>query len=188
MKNESRYFNNSNLSLVDISRDSNGNKVVKVQFGDERAFSIQTLNNLRKTHAMLAVKQDIHELSDAQLNTIEKECVKFIQEHGSQKQKERLRVYSEGGLSGTPKNKPKEQKEAKLTKELADKIHAKILKVEPSSLSKLRELVDKYNVFYQIELVRRWGIKQGVKVVFTQNSKKFTRPLKDYTYGVTDWD
>ena len=299
MKNKSRYFDNSNLSLVGVSRDSNGNKVIKVQFGDERAFSIQTLNNLRKTHGMVVVNKSIHDLSDSQLNTIEKECVNYIQIYGSKNQQESLVVYSEDGLSGTPKNnvlhtadfknnsdfvyringysiywkhkdaqrddyrfvlvvggsqygtpsqdllgavseaislpnpisgkygnseltkdqkqrlrvalkewdsqssikdldsyglsgtpknKPKEQKEAKLTKELADKIHAKILKVEPSSLSKLRDLVDKYNVFYQVEQVQRLGFKKGVRVCFTQNSKTLTRPLKDKVYDITDWD
>ena len=52
-KDISRSLPTSNLYLVASGLDVNGNKVVKLRFPNERAFSIQTNSNLPQTHSIL---------------------------------------------------------------------------------------------------------------------------------------
>ncbi len=47
-----------------LSRDTNGNKVVKVTSKGQRGFSIQTLGNLPQTHAMRKDNQNSHIIHD----------------------------------------------------------------------------------------------------------------------------
>lgn len=86
----------SNLYLVASGLDVNGNKVVKLRFPNERAFSIQTNSNLPKTHEILRglkTPKDMLEVSESDLAIIDKECVAFIKAHGSPLQKKKLKTY-----------------------------------------------------------------------------------------------
>jgi len=86
----------SNLYLVASGLDVNGNKVVKLRFPNERAFSIQTNSNLPKTHAILRglkSPKDMLEVSESDLAIIDEECSEFIKEHGSPSQKKKLKTY-----------------------------------------------------------------------------------------------
>ena len=68
-----------------ISRDINGNKVLKIAGKDlaiKTGFSIQTMDNLKYTH-----KNDLHCLS-----TAKKEVFNYVSEYGTKKQKQDLQV------------------------------------------------------------------------------------------------
>lgn len=86
----------SNLYLVASGLDVNGNKVVKLRFPNERAFSIQTNSNLPKTHEILRglkTPKDMLEVSKSDLAIIDEECAAFVKEHGSPSQKKKLKTY-----------------------------------------------------------------------------------------------
>lgn len=88
---------NSNLYLVGSGLDRNGNKIVKLSFPNERAFSIQTSSNVPKTGSILRglkTPKDMLTVSNSDLAIIDKECVAFIKEHGSPLQKKKLKTYS----------------------------------------------------------------------------------------------
>jgi hypothetical protein len=85
-----KEFLNSNLIFKGISRDTNGNKTVKLSFVNKSAFSIQTLGSLPKTHKLN--KSD--DLTQTQLNAIEKEVVAYIQNFGTITQKKGLKTYT----------------------------------------------------------------------------------------------
>jgi len=95
-KDISRSLPTSNLYLVASGLDVNGNKVVKLRFPNERAFSIQTNSNLPQTHSILRglkTPKDMLEVSKSDLAIIDKECVAFIKAHGSPLQKKKLKTY-----------------------------------------------------------------------------------------------
>ena len=86
----------SNLYLKGFDRDINGNKTIKVSFPNGRAFSIQTLQNMPKTHSMrIGKKDDLGSISNSDLKIIEKELINYIEKHGSKNQKSRLKVYGD---------------------------------------------------------------------------------------------
>ena len=87
---------NSNLYLVASGLDINGNKVVKLSFPNERAFSIQTNSGLPKTGQILRglkTPKDMLSVSKSDLVILEKECVAYIKSYGSALQKKKLRTY-----------------------------------------------------------------------------------------------
>ena len=88
----------SNLYLVASGLDVNGNKVVKLRFPNERAFSIQTNSNLPQTHSILRglkTPKDMLEVSESDLAIIDEECSEFIKEHGSPSQKKKLKTIKQ---------------------------------------------------------------------------------------------
>ncbi len=85
---------NSNLYLTGAGYDTNGNKVVKLQIGSNRGFSIQTNGNMPKTHSLIAGKKTLtalKELSTSQLRVIEQECISYIKKYGTPTQRQKLR-------------------------------------------------------------------------------------------------
>jgi antirestriction protein len=90
-------FQNSNLYLIGKGRDVNGNKIIKVSFPNQRAFSIQTLGDLPKTHDILRVHDKIEDISPNDVKIIEKEVLEYVSEFGSDKQKKSLKKYELGG-------------------------------------------------------------------------------------------
>ena len=88
---------NSNLYLVASGMDANGNKVVKLSFPNERAFSIQTNSGLPKTGSILRglkTPTDMLTVSKSDLAVLEKECVGYIKSYGSSLQKKKLKTYN----------------------------------------------------------------------------------------------
>lgn len=86
----------SNLYLISSGYDVNGNKVVKLCFPNERSFSIQTTGNLLKTGTILRglkTPSDMQTISKTNLRILEKECIAYIKNYGSEFQKKKLRVY-----------------------------------------------------------------------------------------------
>jgi hypothetical protein len=63
----------------EISHDTNGNKICKVRPSKGRAFSIQTLGNLPKTH-----KRGVCEHTEAEVRA-------YVEKYGTEKQKAALR-------------------------------------------------------------------------------------------------
>ena len=88
-KMKSINFNNSNLYLIGRSLDVNGNSVVKVHTPNRRAFSIQTNGVLPETQRLLDRFKPA-QLTEAHLESIEKEIVNYIENFGSETQKSRL--------------------------------------------------------------------------------------------------
>ena len=64
-----------------LSRDINGNKIVKVKIEGSRGFSIQTLYNLPLTH-----KEGIGSHTRNEIHT-------YIRKHGTERQKDLLGIY-----------------------------------------------------------------------------------------------
>lgn len=85
-------FKNSNLSLVGVGKDTNGNSVVKVKYPNDPAFSIQT-GSIQKVHDLVRGQKmkDILALSDKDKATIEKEVTDYVKKYGSAKQKSGLK-------------------------------------------------------------------------------------------------
>ena len=86
----------TNLYLLGSGKDTNGNKIVKLHFPNQRGFSLQTGDGLPKTGSALRYKKtysDMEKLSARDLTTIAKEVSRFLKKHGSPKQKKSLRTY-----------------------------------------------------------------------------------------------
>ncbi len=92
-------FETSNLRFIGMDKDTNGNRVAKVAFGDDRAFSIQSNQNLPYTHnAIRGVKslQEIREMEredQIDFGKVEKEINDYVKQYGSPKQKKKLKIY-----------------------------------------------------------------------------------------------
>ena len=87
-----------NLYLKGAGSDTNGNKVVKLFFPNQRSFSIQTNGNLPRTHSLLRGLKTItqmEKLTSSDLNMISKEVVSYVKKHGSELQRKKLRVYTD---------------------------------------------------------------------------------------------
>ena len=82
------YFETANLVYHGAGKDVNGNHVVRVSLPNDRAFSIQTLQNLPASHALGK--------ADPLTPEMEAEIVAYIQAHGSQNLKSRLNVFASG--------------------------------------------------------------------------------------------
>jgi hypothetical protein len=86
----------TNLYLKGSGHDINGNKVVKLAAGSNRAFSIQTNGNLPKTGSILRglkTEKDMETVSASDLQTIAKEVVSYIKSYGTPTQKKKLKTY-----------------------------------------------------------------------------------------------
>jgi len=97
-KNMAKYisFQNSNLYLLGAGTDTNGNKVIKLQIGANKPFSIQTNGNLTKTHDLVRGKKsikDFEKLTLSELEQIEKEAVSYLKKHGSVSQKTKIKSF-----------------------------------------------------------------------------------------------
>ena len=79
----------SNLFFYGFDMDTNGNTIAKLGFPNQPKFSIQTNQNMPKSHAMRSSK----EFKDTELKTIAKEAIDYIQQHGSSKQQASLKIY-----------------------------------------------------------------------------------------------
>lgn len=99
-------FQHSNLIIVGAGMDSNGNRVVKVSFPNERPFSIQTNGNLPKTHSLLKAYDKNTNFSAKEIESMEDEIVDYVENYGSENQKKSLKVsgswldkdnYAKGG-------------------------------------------------------------------------------------------
>jgi hypothetical protein len=91
-------FDNSNLYFYGFGRDTNGNTIVKVGFPNQKAFSIQINNpQFRNTYSLKSNK--VSEISESDLNKIEKEVVAYVKSFGSAKQMSTLKVYSESKMA-----------------------------------------------------------------------------------------
>lgn len=72
-----------------LSRDENGNKVLKVSVAGLRGFSVQTLVNMPKTHKMKHGESFDEETALQELNA-------YISRYGTQKQKDFLKCANHG--------------------------------------------------------------------------------------------
>ncbi len=102
-------FDNSNLYLYGYDMDSNGNHVVKVGFPNRRGFSIQTNGVLPHTNKIMRKK--LHELSQEEIDQVEKEVVDYVQEFGSKEQKATLKTYGKETFEKGGEIKSKEMSE-----------------------------------------------------------------------------
>ena len=87
---------NCNLGLTGSGHDTNGNKVIKLNFAGSKGFSIQTNGNLKRTGTILRglkTFKDMSTLTRSELKTITKECITYIKNYGSANQKKHLRTY-----------------------------------------------------------------------------------------------
>jgi hypothetical protein len=87
----------TNLLLEGSGLDKNGLKIVKLSSLNRRGFSIQTNGNLPKTGTILRglkTKKDMEKVSQNDLAIISKEVIAYIQKHGSEVMKSKLRVYN----------------------------------------------------------------------------------------------
>lgn len=81
----------SNLIFKGMGIDKNGNAVAKFSFPNGQGFSIQTNQNMPKTHKYKGYR--LSDLSDSDIETIGKEAIDYIQKYGSSKQKAGLKTY-----------------------------------------------------------------------------------------------
>jgi hypothetical protein len=132
-------FDNSNLYFYGFGRDTNGNTIVKVGFPNQKAFSIQINNpQFRNTYSLKSNK--VSEISESDLNKIEKEVVAYVKSFGSAKQKSTLKVYSgfkmaQGGGVGITKNLDK------IKNNIGETIYNHISKLNKTQLeNQLKEL------------------------------------------------
>jgi len=87
-------FQHSNLRIVGTGMDTNGNRVVKVSFPNQRAFTIQTNGTLPETHRLLRnYDEEKTEFSFREIESMEDEILDYVENYGSKKQKDSLRVY-----------------------------------------------------------------------------------------------
>jgi hypothetical protein len=100
-------FQHSNIRIIGTDMDSNGNRVVKVSFPNQRAFSIQTNGDLPKTHNLLQGYDEKTNFSVKEIETMEDEIIDYVKNYGSANQKKSLRLskdylpknnYADGGF------------------------------------------------------------------------------------------
>jgi hypothetical protein len=99
-------FQHSNIRIIGTDMDSNGNRVVKVSFPNQRAFSIQTNGDLPKTHNLLQGYDEKTNFSAKEIESMEDEIIDYVKNYGSANQKKSLRLskdylpknnYAKGG-------------------------------------------------------------------------------------------
>jgi hypothetical protein len=98
-----------------VGYDTNGNKVVKVMFPNQKAFSIQTIGNLPKTSSIVRGIKKLNEIDEKDYSVIESEVIDYITEYGSSSQKQSLKVYKKMAKGGST-NPEIETKKASLAK------------------------------------------------------------------------
>jgi hypothetical protein len=86
-------FQHSNIRIVGTGMDTNGNRVVKVSFPNQRPFSIQTNGNLPKTHNLLKGYDKNTNFSVKEIESMEDEILDYVENYGSANQKKSLKVY-----------------------------------------------------------------------------------------------
>jgi len=82
---------NSNLSVVGAGHDVNGNAVVRFQFPNQRAFSVQVYGDMFNDAYSELIRT--RQLSSHNLQILEREIIDYIREFGSKQQQSSLRVY-----------------------------------------------------------------------------------------------
>lgn len=93
-----RGLPNSNLFLTGVGHDINGNRIVKLRFLDSKGFSIQTSGSLQNTEYAIRGKKtekDLHEIPEKEMYSISKEICTYIQEFGTAKQKQKLKIENQ---------------------------------------------------------------------------------------------
>lgn len=119
VKEEKGIKLSSNYSIINFSKDKNGNSIIKVKSPSGKGFSIQTNMNLPKTHNFRGKK--IKDLNDKDLKIIEKELLDYIQKFGTKKMKEeKNEVVMRKYIFKSKKNKIKEQVSNEKVAELLD--------------------------------------------------------------------
>lgn len=86
----------TNLRIVGLDYDINGNRVIKLSTPNGNAFSLQVLGNLPNTSnitSRLKFKEFKNVVTDKQLDDIKTEVVDYITKYGSTKQKSSMKVY-----------------------------------------------------------------------------------------------
>ena len=87
-------FKHSNIRIVGSGMDSNGNRVVKVSFPNQRPFSIQSNGTLPKTHTLLRnYDEEKTKFSVKEIESMEDEILDYVENYGSANQKKSLKVY-----------------------------------------------------------------------------------------------
>lgn len=81
----------TNLYLKGFDMDKNGNSIIKLSYPNSRGFSIQTNQNMPKTHSIKS--KGIENLTETDLKTIKKEAIDYITNFGTENQKRGLRAY-----------------------------------------------------------------------------------------------
>lgn len=94
---------NSNLYLYGWGRDTNGNSVIKIGFPNRKGFTIQTNGVLPFSNSIK--NTSLSDLSENDIEKIEKEVVNYVTNYGSSNQKSIMKAYKKGGkLIGKQKN------------------------------------------------------------------------------------
>ncbi len=83
---------NTNLTVVGVGRDTNGNSVLRVKTPNQRAFSIQTLY-MPLVHRLRSHLFSMAEIPSRDRKAFTSEVVDYIKYYGSPAQKKSLRVY-----------------------------------------------------------------------------------------------
>jgi hypothetical protein len=86
-------LNNTNLIFLGTGLDRNGNKIAKFRIGSQRAFSIQTNQNMPQTHNAVGMAWDgrnLRYLGEGRADIIRNEAVRYLRQHGSSRQKRTL--------------------------------------------------------------------------------------------------
>jgi antirestriction protein len=86
-------FQHSNLRIVGTGIDSNGNRIVKVSFPNQKAFSIQSNGNLPETHKLLKNYNKNSNFSIGEIELMEDEITDYVENYGSANQKKSLKIY-----------------------------------------------------------------------------------------------
>jgi antirestriction protein len=86
---------NSNLYLYGWGTDTNGNNVIKVGFPNRKGFSIQTNGILPFSNS--TKNTSLSDLTETDIEKIEKEVVAYITVFGSKSQKSVIKKYATGG-------------------------------------------------------------------------------------------
>ena len=89
---------NSNLYLYGWGTDTNGNNVIKIGFPNRKGFSIQTNGVLPFSNS--AKNTSLSDLTETDIEKIEKEVVAYITTFGSKSQKSVIKKYAIGGGVG----------------------------------------------------------------------------------------
>jgi hypothetical protein len=87
---------NTNLSVVGVGKDRNGNSVIRFKILDNKAFSIQTVGNraLHQVQRKLMDGGDRHSTWDTMIQReFMQAVIGYIKSHGSPSQKKSLRTY-----------------------------------------------------------------------------------------------
>lgn len=84
----------TNIEVVGIGHDTNGNRVIKLKYPNSNAFSIQiSSGSLPKTYRIVSGLKKVEEIPEDKLDVISKEVTDYIKEFGSAKQKKSLKLY-----------------------------------------------------------------------------------------------